>query len=92
MAERYAPNPQYTVCTGNGVPLLRKETLKFISEIGEGCFGKVFKGNLIKYKIKYIIILCNYLLRKHIHGVAYLDNLKINYLKKKKKIFLLKSI
>jgi hypothetical protein len=44
MAERYAPNPQYSACSGTGVPLLRKETLKFISEIGEGCFGKVYKG------------------------------------------------
>ncbi|KAJ3654937.1 hypothetical protein Zmor_014088 [Zophobas morio] len=43
MAERYAPNPQYSACSGTGVPLLRKETLKFISEIGEGCFGKVYK-------------------------------------------------
>ncbi|RZC40061.1 hypothetical protein BDFB_002490, partial [Asbolus verrucosus] len=43
MAERYAPNPQYSACSGTGVPLLRKETLKFINEIGEGCFGKVYK-------------------------------------------------
>ncbi|XP_044266348.1 tyrosine-protein kinase transmembrane receptor Ror-like isoform X2 [Tribolium madens] len=47
MAERYAPNPQYSACSGTGVPLLRKETLKFISEIGEGCFGKVYKGELL---------------------------------------------
>lgn len=44
LAERYALNPQYSACTGAGVPVLRKETLKFINEIGEGCFGKVYKG------------------------------------------------
>lgn len=44
VSKRYAPNPQYTVCSGSGVPLLRKETLKFLHEIGEGCFGKVYKG------------------------------------------------
>ncbi|KAK9879721.1 hypothetical protein WA026_006781 [Henosepilachna vigintioctopunctata] len=44
MSKRYAPNPQYTACAGTGVPLLKKETLKFLYEIGEGCFGKVYKG------------------------------------------------
>ncbi|KAJ8920993.1 hypothetical protein NQ315_015789, partial [Exocentrus adspersus] len=47
VAERYAPNPQYSACSGTGIPLLRKETLKFLNEIGEGCFGKVFKGELL---------------------------------------------
>ncbi|XP_019871116.2 tyrosine-protein kinase transmembrane receptor Ror [Aethina tumida] len=47
LAERYALNPQYSACTGAGVPVLRKETLKFINEIGEGCFGKVYKGELL---------------------------------------------
>ncbi|CAH0557393.1 unnamed protein product, partial [Brassicogethes aeneus] len=45
--ERYAPNPQYSACAGAGVPVLRKETLKFLNEIGEGCFGKVYKGELL---------------------------------------------
>ncbi|XP_018579743.1 tyrosine-protein kinase transmembrane receptor Ror isoform X2 [Anoplophora glabripennis] len=47
VAERYAPNPQYSACSGTGVPVLRKETLKFLNEVGEGCFGKVFKGELL---------------------------------------------
>ncbi|KAL3281174.1 hypothetical protein HHI36_004392, partial [Cryptolaemus montrouzieri] len=51
LSKRYAPNPQYTACAGTGVPMLRKETLKFLHEIGEGCFGKVYKGKKILYKI-----------------------------------------
>ncbi|XP_044750638.1 BDNF/NT-3 growth factors receptor-like isoform X3 [Coccinella septempunctata] len=47
LSKRYVPNPQYTACAGTGVPLLKKETLKFKQEIGEGCFGKVFKGHYI---------------------------------------------
>ncbi|XP_030745043.1 BDNF/NT-3 growth factors receptor-like [Sitophilus oryzae] len=46
--ERYAPNPQYSVCSSTDVPVIRKETLKFLNELGEGCFGKVFKGELLK--------------------------------------------
>ncbi|GJQ86599.1 hypothetical protein Trydic_g7832 [Trypoxylus dichotomus] len=44
VADRYAPNPQYSTCPSTAVPILKRETLKFLSEIGEGCFGKVFKG------------------------------------------------
>ncbi|XP_060518794.1 muscle, skeletal receptor tyrosine-protein kinase-like isoform X2 [Cylas formicarius] len=47
IAERYTPNPQYSACSGAGIPVLRKETLKFLNELGEGCFGKVYKGELI---------------------------------------------
>lgn len=47
VAERYAPNPQYSACNGTTVPVLKRETLKFLNEIGEGCFGKVFKGKSI---------------------------------------------
>lgn len=46
LPDRYAPNPQYAVCTSNSVQILRKEQIGFIAEIGEGCFGKVFKGEL----------------------------------------------
>ncbi|KAL1513438.1 hypothetical protein ABEB36_002849 [Hypothenemus hampei] len=46
--ERYAPNPQYSSCCSTDVPVIRKETLKFLNELGEGCFGKVFKGELVK--------------------------------------------
>lgn len=45
--ERYAPNPQYSACSASGVPILKKETLSFLNEVGEGCFGKVFKGELL---------------------------------------------
>ncbi|KAK4880326.1 hypothetical protein RN001_008472, partial [Aquatica leii] len=44
--ERYAPNPQYSACSSTSVPIIQRETLKFLNEIGEGCFGKVFKGEL----------------------------------------------
>ncbi|KAK5646760.1 hypothetical protein RI129_005224 [Pyrocoelia pectoralis] len=44
--ERYAPNPQYSACSSSSVPVIQRETLKFLNEIGEGCFGKVFKGEL----------------------------------------------
>ncbi|CAG9825456.1 unnamed protein product, partial [Phaedon cochleariae] len=47
VAERYAPNPQYSACSAAGVPILKKETLSFLKEVGEGCFGKVFKGELL---------------------------------------------
>lgn len=52
MAERYAPNPQYSACSGAGVAVLHKDSLRFLSEIGEGCFGKVYKG---KWKISFIL-------------------------------------
>lgn len=41
--ERYTPNPQYSACP-TALPLLSRESLVFLQEIGEGCFGKVFKG------------------------------------------------
>lgn len=44
LAERYAPNPQYSACSATGIPVLKKETLAFLKEVGEGCFGKVYKG------------------------------------------------
>lgn len=47
MAERYAPNPQYSACSGAGVAVLHKDSLRFLSEIGEGCFGKVYKGEFL---------------------------------------------
>lgn len=50
VADRYTLNPQYTACSTTApapsVPLLRADTLRFLHEIGEGCFGKVFKGDL----------------------------------------------
>lgn len=54
LAERYIANPQYSSAynvplntKGPTVPLLQKNLLTFIEEIGEGCFGKVYKGNEI---------------------------------------------
>lgn len=64
VAERYAPNPQYSACSGAGVLVLRKETLKFLNEIGEGCFGKVYKGkwkliiHISPEKINFNFVLC----------------------------------
>lgn len=46
--DRYTVNAQYTPCVALSVPLLQSDTLAFQHEIGEGCFGKVFKGELRK--------------------------------------------
>ncbi|CAH0689522.1 unnamed protein product [Chilo suppressalis] len=59
LAERYISNPQYGVYsagqsvavvaddeTGEQVPLLDRNALTFLEEVGEGCFGKVHKGLL----------------------------------------------
>nr|CAD7595295.1 unnamed protein product [Timema genevievae] len=49
--ERYQHNPQYSICTSPDslpVPVLPREHLTFMQEIGEGCFGKVYKGELKK--------------------------------------------
>ncbi|XP_021942304.1 tyrosine-protein kinase transmembrane receptor Ror-like isoform X2 [Zootermopsis nevadensis] len=46
---RYTPNPQYSACAIPDtvlVPQLPRDTLCFLQEIGEGCFGKVHKGEL----------------------------------------------
>ncbi|KAK6623305.1 hypothetical protein RUM43_009157 [Polyplax serrata] len=40
----YVPNPQYMADSAMPVPILPRDTLIFVQEIGEGCFGKVFKG------------------------------------------------
>ena len=44
---RYTPNPQYSACAAPDtilVPQLSRDKLCFLQEIGEGCFGKVYKG------------------------------------------------
>jgi len=44
---RYTPNPQYSACAAPDtilVPQLSRDELCFLQEIGEGCFGKVYKG------------------------------------------------
>ncbi|KAJ9595213.1 hypothetical protein L9F63_013474, partial [Diploptera punctata] len=49
VANRYTPNPQYSACSAPDavlVPQLHRDTLCFLQEIGEGCFGKVYKGKL----------------------------------------------
>lgn len=46
---RYTPNPQYSACAAPDtilVPQLSRDELCFLQEIGEGCFGKVYKGEL----------------------------------------------
>uniref|UniRef100_A0AAR5P991 Protein kinase domain-containing protein n=1 Tax=Dendroctonus ponderosae TaxID=77166 RepID=A0AAR5P991_DENPD len=44
--ERYAPNPQYSSCCGSEVPIIPRDSVRFLDELGEGCFGKVYKGEL----------------------------------------------
>ncbi|KAL1458323.1 hypothetical protein WDU94_008484, partial [Cyamophila willieti] len=46
--DRYASNPLYTSSSINSsdVPILCRSDVTFSTEIGEGCFGKVYKGEL----------------------------------------------
>ncbi|KAL0118602.1 hypothetical protein PUN28_009344 [Cardiocondyla obscurior] len=44
LAHKYTSNPQYFTCTSPGVPIIQRESLIFLHDIGEGCFGKVYKG------------------------------------------------
>ncbi|XP_071448591.1 muscle, skeletal receptor tyrosine protein kinase-like [Hetaerina americana] len=50
LPDRYASNPQYTSslpqASDTPVPLIPKDSLAFLQEIGEGCFGKVYRGEL----------------------------------------------
>ncbi|KAG8235418.1 hypothetical protein J437_LFUL015874 [Ladona fulva] len=49
LADRYTSNPQYSpslpVSVDPPVPIIPKESLIFLQEIGEGCFGKVYRGD-----------------------------------------------
>ncbi|XP_011494651.1 PREDICTED: tyrosine-protein kinase transmembrane receptor Ror-like [Ceratosolen solmsi marchali] len=47
LANKYTPNPQYFTCDSPEVPILQRDSLVFLQHIGEGCFGKVYKGKLI---------------------------------------------
>lgn len=50
MEERYTTNPQYTSAGASSetvpstVPLIERSTITDLQEIGEGFFGKVYKG------------------------------------------------
>lgn len=50
MEERYTTNPQYTSAGAStetvpsAVPLIERSTITDLQEIGEGFFGKVYKG------------------------------------------------
>ncbi|XP_011704000.1 PREDICTED: tyrosine-protein kinase transmembrane receptor Ror-like [Wasmannia auropunctata] len=44
LAHKYTSNPQYFTCTSPGVPIIERESLIFLHDLGEGCFGKVYKG------------------------------------------------
>uniref|UniRef100_A0A8D8Y8S9 Muscle, skeletal receptor tyrosine-protein kinase n=1 Tax=Cacopsylla melanoneura TaxID=428564 RepID=A0A8D8Y8S9_9HEMI len=46
--DRYASNPLYTSSSmsSSEVPILCRSDVTFSTEIGEGCFGKVYKGEL----------------------------------------------
>ncbi|XP_043506683.1 tyrosine-protein kinase transmembrane receptor Ror-like isoform X3 [Frieseomelitta varia] len=46
LANKYTPNPQYFSCASPEVAILQRESLVFLEDIGEGCFGKVYKGEL----------------------------------------------
>ncbi|XP_008547806.1 high affinity nerve growth factor receptor isoform X1 [Microplitis demolitor] len=46
VANKYTPNPQYFNCAPPEVPILRRGDVTFFFEIGQGCFGKVYKGEL----------------------------------------------
>ncbi|XP_075212410.1 tyrosine-protein kinase transmembrane receptor Ror-like [Lycorma delicatula] len=44
--ERYISNPQYIPCALQSLPMLNRDSLTFLHDIGQGCFGKVYKGEL----------------------------------------------
>ncbi|XP_011304539.1 high affinity nerve growth factor receptor isoform X1 [Fopius arisanus] len=46
LPNKYIQNPQYFGCTPPEVPILHRDHLVFMFEVGEGCFGKVYKGEL----------------------------------------------
>ncbi|XP_015121598.1 tyrosine-protein kinase transmembrane receptor Ror [Diachasma alloeum] len=46
LPNKYIANPQYFGCTPPEVPILRRDHLVFLYDVGEGCFGKVYKGEL----------------------------------------------
>ena len=50
LANKYTPNPQYFTCASPEVPILPRDSLHFLQDIGEGCFGKVYKGTKIHYR------------------------------------------
>ncbi|XP_012234031.2 high affinity nerve growth factor receptor-like isoform X1 [Linepithema humile] len=44
LGHKYTLNPQYFTCTSPEVLIIQRESLVFLHDIGEGCFGKVYKG------------------------------------------------
>ncbi|TGZ32398.1 Uncharacterized protein DBV15_06823 [Temnothorax longispinosus] len=55
LAHKYTSNPQYFTCTSPGVPIIQRESLIFLHDIGEGCFGKVYKGEWYNGDTKEIV-------------------------------------
>ncbi|XP_020299419.1 muscle, skeletal receptor tyrosine-protein kinase-like isoform X2 [Pseudomyrmex gracilis] len=55
LAHKYTPNPQYFTCASPEVPIIERESLVFLHDIGEGCFGKVYKGELHNGDTKEIV-------------------------------------
>lgn len=55
LANKYTPNPQYFSCASPEVAILQRESLVFLEDIGEGCFGKVYKGFYHFYHLKHSI-------------------------------------
>ncbi|KAL6447910.1 hypothetical protein ACFW04_000169 [Cataglyphis niger] len=55
LAHKYTPNPQYFTCTSPGVLIIQRESLTFLHDIGEGCFGKVYKGEWHNGDMKEIV-------------------------------------
>ncbi|XP_043274530.1 muscle, skeletal receptor tyrosine-protein kinase-like isoform X2 [Venturia canescens] len=47
LANGYTPNLQYFGFAPPEIPILARESVVFLCDIGEGCFGKVFKGEIV---------------------------------------------
>lgn len=86
LANKYTPNPQYFACASPEVPIIQRESLVFLHDIGEGCFGKVYKGTKLRaiycriYKKSIYRYILETYLKKYISPNRIFDNHTIYFL------------